>query len=88
MNNTYDIADFIRVGGGGESEQRTMEQTVMQDSGPDVIVIQQDNTAVWVAGVIVPVAIAIIGWWLQHKWRKDNPNMPLTIANIKKSREK
>ena len=90
MNNTYDIADFIKVGGGNEfpPEQRTFtEQQVTKDI--DVVVVQQtDWTPILVTGVIVPLVIAAVGWWLQSRWRKEHPGVPLTIANIKKAREK
>ena len=86
MNNTYNIADFIKVG--GPTEQRTMEQQVISKDIDVVVVQQTDWTPIIVTGVVVPLLIAAVGWWLQARWRKQHPNMPLTIANIKKSREK
>lgn len=77
------MQELMNVGFAKGMEQQT------QTTAPIIVhVPAQDNTAVWVAGVAVPLIIAIIGWWLQHKWHKANPNMPLTVANYKKSREK
>jgi len=68
--------------------QQQMIQQTGQSHQPIIIQQVQDNTVVWVTGVVVPLTIAIIGWWLQHKWRKQNPGMTLTWKNIKKSKEK
>ena len=74
---------------GGDFAGKMQQQTAMQQpQQTKVIIVTQDNTAVWVAGVAVPIIIACIGWWLQSRWRKEHPGMPLTVANIKKSREK
>ena len=82
------MAQEIVVAGGGDFNDTPQQTVVVQPAEPTVVIIEQDNTAVWVAGVAVPLIIAIVGWWLQARWRKQHPGMELTLANIKKSREK
>mgnify|MGYP003657178558 CR=1 FL=1 len=74
------------AGAPGNIQQYTTAQEVPQNI--IINVPPQDNTIVWVAGVAVPLLIACVGWWLQHTWRRQNPNTPLTVANYKKSRTK
>ncbi len=67
------------AGGGNFSEQQTIIQ---------VVAPPPDYTLIMVTGVLVPLLIAMVGWWLQHRWRKQNPDMQLTWENVKKSRDK
>lgn len=67
---------FMVAGGGGNypPQQQMIQQT---PTAAERIIIQQesDNTAVWVAGVVVPLLIAGIGWWFQHKKNESKPEL-------------
>ena len=73
-------------------KEQFQQQAVIEVPPPKVIIHNPpppDNTMLVVTGtIIVPLLIAGITLWFQHKWRKDNPGMPMTLANLKKSREK
>ena len=50
--------------GGGEQQQIILQPEIHIEQPP------QDNTLLWVSGVVVPLVIAIVGWWLVHRRRK------------------
>jgi len=73
-------SENMLAGGGGDFPE---QQTIIQIVAPPA-----DYTLIMVTGVLVPLLIAMVGWWLQHRWRKQNPDMQLTWENVKKSRDK
>jgi hypothetical protein len=73
----------LQLAGGGDFSKMPQQQTIIQVVAPPV-----DYTLIMVTGVLVPLLIAMVGWWLQHRWRKQNPDMQLTWENVKKSRDK
>ena len=60
---------------GAPMEQRQMiqqplrKEIIVQPDQPDIIVNvpKQDNTVLWVGMVIVPVILAVLGWWFKAK---------------------
>ena len=57
---------MTRVGFAPEQQQMT-EQMVQKAIEIEVITPPPDYTYLWVSGVIVPVLLAAIGWWIAHK---------------------
>ena len=78
---SLDVAELQLAGGGNlDQQQQTIQVQVIQPP--------TDYTPLIVSGVIVPLLIAAVGWWLQSRWRKANPGMDLSWQNVKKAREK
>lgn len=77
--------DNLLAGGGDWQQQQTFPQQQMQV--PQIIVVEDGGPWI-ITGVVVPLVIALVGWWLQRRWKNENPGMKLTWENVKKSREK
>lgn len=52
-----------------EMVQRPLKQIIVQPDTPDVVVHVDppDNTVLWVGMVIVPILLAVLGWWFKAK---------------------
>ncbi len=77
---SLEVAELQLAGGGNFDQQQTIQVQVIQPP--------PDYTLFIVSGVVVPLLIAVVGWWLQARWRKANPGMDLSWQNVKKAREK
>lgn len=64
--------EFMVAGGGDLPEQRMMQQQAMiPEVRVEVVQPPQDNTLLWASGVIVPLIIAMVGWWIHSHRKKD-----------------
>lgn len=50
-----------------QQEQMVQKAIVVEVEQPPT-----DYTFLWVSGVIVPIVIAAVGWWIQHKRHKKD----------------
>ena len=57
-----------RETGFAPQEQRTEQHTYSAE--PTVIVVEQDNTLLWVSGVVVPLVVAAATLYFQRRWAK------------------
>jgi len=62
----------ITIAGGGDFSKMP-QQTTMPEIHVEVIQPPPDNSLLIATGIVVPVIIAIFGWWLTHR-KKEHPN--------------
>ena len=60
---------------GGEffPPQQQQQAMVQQPLKIEVVAPPQDNTLLIVSGILVPLIIAMVGWWLTHRKREALP---------------
>jgi uncharacterized membrane protein YccF (DUF307 family) len=51
----------LEVAGGGDFPQQTTQEIHVE------VVTPQNNTLAITTGVVVPVVLAIFGWWMMHR---------------------
>ena len=73
----------------GNAVQEQQQQQVAQKT----IVVQvetppSNDALIITTGVVVPLVIAMVGWYLQSRWRKNHPGVPMTLENVKKRMKK
>lgn len=61
---------------GGPVDDMPQQTVILQ---PEVTIVQPppDNTLLWVSGVVVPLVIAIVGWWLVHRRKSPERQAPV-----------
>ena len=64
------------LAGGGFEEYPQQQQWTQQTVQPQIIVVEDGGPWV-ITGVLVPVLIAIVGWWLHRRWAKQHPGEKL-----------
>ena len=62
---SLEVAQLQLAGGGDFSKMP--QQTTMPEIHVEVIQPPPDNTLFIVTGIVVPVILAIFGWWVTHR---------------------
>lgn len=62
------MAKPILIAGGGNFDQP--QQTTMPEIHVEVTTPPPDNSLLIATGIVIPVALAIFGWWLAHRKKK------------------
>ena len=62
-------AQIILAGGGNITEQQ--QQIFIPEVRIEVVQPPPDNTVLWVSGIVVPVLIFALGYWLNNRKGKS-----------------
>jgi len=57
----------ITIAGGGDFSKMPQQQVVIPEIHVEVVQPPPDNTLFIVTGIVVPVILAIFGWWVMHR---------------------
>jgi hypothetical protein len=63
---SLDVAQ-LQLAGGGNFDQSPQQQMAQPEIRVEVVAPPQDNTLLITTGIVVPVVLAILGWWLTHR---------------------
>lgn len=77
--------NLLAGGGNFDGFHPPQQQTAI--SGQPQIIVVEDGGPWIITGVVVPLVIALVGWWLQRRWKDNHPGMKFTWKNIKKSHQ-
>jgi hypothetical protein len=61
------MAEPILIAGGGDFSKMPQQQVIIPEIHVEVVQPPPDNTMFIVTGIVVPVILAIFGWWVMHR---------------------
>ena len=64
---SQDNADYENWLAGGGDFSKMPQQTTMPEIHVEVVQPPPDNTLLIATGIVVPVILAIFGWWMTHR---------------------